>query len=210
MEDHPVIMVSWYGAALYCNWLNLSLSKVAPYNTATWQIQAGTDRYTLPTEAQWECAAAWSNPAGQIPRRYIFAFARDVLEPAQANYTEWTAPEGESTSLVPVFCNPLELRQFPYTTPTGYYNGENLTKDSLSPLGCRDMTGNATEWCEDRYALYTASETPQTNPRGPLTGVNRIARGGSWYSSPEVCRVSNRLMYEPDEMLAEVGFRVAR
>jgi formylglycine-generating enzyme required for sulfatase activity len=72
------------------------------------------------------------------------------------------------------------------------------------------MTGNATEWCEDRYAAYTASETPQTNPRGPLTGVNRIARGGSWYSSAEVCRVSNRLMYEPDEMLAEVGFRVAR
>ena len=204
MENHPVVMVSWYGAALYCNWLNLSLSKAAPYDTATWRVTAGSGRYVLPTEAQWERAAAWSF-AAETAKRFLYGNGRDILEMSDGNFTEWILPDAGGEE-IPTYANPLALRQFPYTTPAGYYNGENQTKDSLSPAGCRDMAGNAAEWCEDWYAAYAS--TAQTNPRGPLSGTLRCARGGSWYQSTEICRASNRLAMNPVEATHEVGFRV--
>jgi formylglycine-generating enzyme required for sulfatase activity len=62
-DDHPVIEVSWYGAAAYCRW------------TGGW----------LPTEAQWEYAA-------RGPEGYTFPWG-DELDGTRLNYCDASCAE---------------------------------------------------------------------------------------------------------------------
>ena len=68
------------------------------------------------------------------------------------------------------------------TMPVGSYGANGY--------GLYDMAGNVGEWCWDLYGEYT--QTAQTNPRGPSSGLNRIFRGGDWKKHALGCKVTRR------------------
>lgn len=74
-------------------------------------------------------------------------------------------------------------------------------------LGLYDMSGNVWEWCQDWYGNY--SNSVQSNPNGPSSGVNRVRRGGSWLAGDELCCVSYRSDYTPLKGRYFLGFRLA-
>jgi len=74
--------------------------------------------------------------------------------------------------------------------------------------GLFDMEGNVYEWTADWFFDY--EEDPQTDPKGPETGFEKIPRGGSWDSTPKGVRTSNRNMLEPEEGNFNIGFRLVR
>lgn len=70
------------------------------------------------------------------------------------------------------------------------------------------MSGNLWEWVQDRYGDYSSGA--QTNPMGPLTGSDRVRRGGSYkHHESDYFRVSCRLKEAPDRQLNDVGLRLA-
>jgi len=73
--------------------------------------------------------------------------------------------------------------------------------------GLYDMAGNVSEWCWDRAGNY--SSTDQSNPVGPLSGNDRLVRGGVWRGSAPTCRVSARFVRYTSSKLSFDGFRSA-
>ena len=48
--------VSWYGAAMYCNYVSEIEGLESVYNLDTWEVDWNANGYRLPTEAEWEYA----------------------------------------------------------------------------------------------------------------------------------------------------------
>jgi sulfatase modifying factor 1 len=164
--DCPVEQVSWDDCQRFIRKLN---------------EREKTDRYRLPTEAEWEyaCRAGTTTP---------FAFG-DTLATEHANY------DGN----------------YPYSLSSlGVYRRKTVAVGSFAPnaWGLRDMHGNVWEWCQDWYGSYEPQAV--TDPTGPVSGSCKVIRGGGWNYFGRMCRSSFRSNNVPSFAHASVGFRLVR
>jgi formylglycine-generating enzyme required for sulfatase activity len=74
--------------------------------------------------------------------------------------------------------------------------------------GLFDMHGNVSEWVADWYGPYL--EIAEIDPKGPLYGVERVRRGGSWNTNAKNCSSLERNKSEPTYTAGDVGFRIVR
>jgi serine/threonine protein kinase/formylglycine-generating enzyme required for sulfatase activity len=93
-------------------------------------------------------------------------------------------------------------------------NSSNGTRETgqknPNELGIYDMTGNVWEWCSDWYSENYYLTSPGLNPKGPVTGSNKVIRGGSWNFEENIQRVTNRHAYQPHYGGIHIGFRIIR
>ena len=192
MSNHPMVEVSWFGAAAYCNWRSLREGYETCYDPATWECDFSKSGYRLPTEAEWEYAAR----GGEGDPYYRYPWG-DTIDGSNANY--WSSGDE------------FDSGAHPGTSPVGYYDGSQIPAgvDMANGYGLYDMAGNVLEWCNDRYDSGYYDVSPLDNPTGPAGGDHRVLRGGSWITDTSPCRTAYRYYDYPDTPLNFAGFRVA-
>jgi formylglycine-generating enzyme required for sulfatase activity len=184
-EEHPVMHVTWYAAAAYCDWLSLKEGLPRAYNHTTWLCNShdpyNAQGYRLPTEAEWEYACRGGT---QTP----FYTGNCLDSDTEANYCgEWPYPGCSSGSVIG------------WTVPVGCY--------PANTYGLYDMHGNLFEWCNEWYGSYSGDES---DPVGPVTGSGRVIRGGFWLSDAMRCRSANRGAAYSEISRPDFGFRPVR
>ncbi|MEM9484171.1 MAG: formylglycine-generating enzyme family protein [Cyanobacteria bacterium P01_F01_bin.116] len=157
------------------------------------RLSTHTNReYRLPTEAEWEyaCRAGTDTP---------FYFGETITTDL-ANYQGigdkslgWSGAYGQG--------------------PEGEYRGKTTPVDHFgiaNAFGLCDMHGNIAEWCQDHWHKdYTEAPTDGTAWQMPnRQAVNRVLRGGSWISYPELCRSASRNHSMPNLRNHSFGLRV--
>ena len=202
MNNHPVVEVSWFGAAAFCNWKSYLAGYQACYNLSTWSCDFSKTGFRLATEAEWEYAAR----GGLSSRRYPWG---DAIVTSQANY--WQSGD------------PFETGAYPWTTPVGFYDGQMhyqaqynwpsaaasyQTTSGVNGYGLFDITGNVWEWNHDWYSETYYDVSSYGNPTGPTSGSSRVFRGGSWSNDATSCRVAYRSGTTPSVRNNSFGFRL--
>ncbi|MFH1092119.1 MAG: formylglycine-generating enzyme family protein [Pseudomonadota bacterium] len=182
-ETCPVEMVSWNEAADFIRRLN-SLEK--------------TNKYRLPTEAEWEYACR----AGTTTAFYLAPNLGKDDDPL--NPIAWYADNGCVDYPGGEDCFDWEEKQ-PGCRGCGPHP---VGRKQPNPWGLYDMVGNVAEWCQDWYEEYPRSEVK--DPAGPETGRNKVFRGGSWFDSPERNRAGVRDSFSPGGRGFAIGFRLVK
>lgn len=166
-EEFPVVEVSWYGAAFYCNMLSESEGLEPLYNLDDWSCRVyGKTGYRLPTEAEWEYVARFDDG-----RKY--PWGNGPLNDSYANIQHNVK-------------NPVDVD----TKSVGSYSPAGDSK-----LGVCDMAGNVAEWCNDWYNdFYKDGRTADPAGPGQVLYFNlpvfkefrcaRVVRGGSFLLDP--------------------------
>lgn len=145
---------------------------------------------SLPSEAQWEFAAR----GGLEGKRFPWGDTPLVDGKAPGNF--W---QGEMKPGV----KPLD--GFSYLAPVGSFKA--------NPYGLNDMGGNAWEWVADHFDPEFYSNSPKSDPHGPMQGDDGISRGGSWRCSPNLCcgfRAAARNIHSVDFSSDVLGFRCVK
>jgi len=159
--DTALIHTCWHEAQAYCRW-------------------AGR---RLPTEAEWEAAAA----------------AEPSADGCSLAATKRRFPWGDHAPTA----NHANL--------DGYALGTvdvAACAAGDSAFGCRQMIGNVWEWTEDTFGPYPGF-TPDMyqDYSQPLFGITKVLRGGAWPTRGRMIRNTWRTYYGPERNDVFAGFR---
>ena len=155
---------------------------------------SGVDGFDLPTDAQWEfacragCGAALYN--GQELENETESAILKAL--ARYRYSGGFADNGQSA---------------PSASCTAENGTAKVGSYEANDWGIYDMLGNVFEWCLDWYQESPVGFDAST---GPTSGMDRVRRGGSWYTAAaKNCRCAYRTSLAPGTVDNSVGFRLA-
>jgi formylglycine-generating enzyme required for sulfatase activity len=191
-DDSPMVAMTWYEAAWYCNWLSEqegipenewcyepnSKGQYGPGMKAKdkfWELSG----YRLPTEAEWEFTCR----AGTSTSRYY----------------------GTSDKLLPKY--------------SWYQDNTDIHTEPVATLkpnefGVFDMLGNVKEWCYDEFKSYpvtangVAIDNSVTSPVAATS--SRVLRGGNYFYLAYLINSPSRGFNLPTKRLDFFGFRPAR
>jgi formylglycine-generating enzyme required for sulfatase activity len=159
-ENLPINCVTWYEAFAFCAW----------------------DGGRLPTEAEWEFAAA--NGAAQD----LYPWGQQLPSGNLAVYSCGDDP-------------------MPCANPPASYEPVGSHPDGANTWGHLDLAGNVYEWTLDSWAPYPATHV--TNYADVADGI-RVARGGSVADDAVALRSAYRSNAPADDLNPLVGVRCAR
>lgn len=156
-----IIHVCWHEAQAYCRWANRR----------------------LPTEAEWEAAAA-AEPNAQ----------GSALSSTKRKFP-WgdTAPQSDQANLDGYALGSVDV--------AAHAAGD-------SAFGCRQMIGNVWEWTQDTFNPYPDFVADMyADYSQPLFGTTKVLRGGAWPTRGRMIRSTWRTYYGADRNDVFAGFR---
>jgi formylglycine-generating enzyme required for sulfatase activity len=162
-ENCPVEQVSWNDIQDFIRKLN---------------SMEGTDKYRLPTEAEWEYAA---RSCGKQE-----TYAGTSIESELGDYAWYSANSGRTTH------------------PVGQKIPNGLGLYDMSG----NVWEWVLDWYRAHQSFLVPLFLSVTDPTGPSSGSQRVLRGGSWLNRAHECRAAFRRFYAPDIRSSNLGFRL--
>jgi formylglycine-generating enzyme required for sulfatase activity len=172
-DDCPVENVSWVETQAFIRRLNQ---------------MTGTNKYRLPTEAEWEYAARSGSQT-------TYSFGDDA---GDLDVYGWYDGNSGTSQPLKEFYNNERIRTSPH--PVG--------RKKPNKFGLYDMHGNVWEWVYDWYGDYSPDRIQDST--GPSSGSDRVFRGGSWHDNAGSSRSAKRFASHPLSSMGERGFRLVR
>ena len=225
-EDGPIILVDWYKAAAYCNWLSQKdglpedqwcyetnarklsqeklsglVSLLAPQHALATATNASYFSFLL--DRQPELTALKKGYLGlrgyRLPTEAEMEYACRAAAATSRYY-------GESEELLVNY---------------GWY--QKNSKERAWPVGGKkpndlglfDMHGNVWNWCQESYNDYVVPQEggaieDKEYSLQIVSRNSRVLRGGSFVVHSSLVRSAYRYWYVPSNRLNNVGFRPAR
>lgn len=181
----PATNMSWYDAVLYCNQRSKKENRDTVYS------------YTSITGTPGNKSTLTNVSANMVAQGYRL--------PTEA---EWEfAYRGTSKTLFFWGNDNLGSQVYAWTDENSGNHIHAVASTKPNAAGLYDLSGNVWEWCNDWFdpAYYRAS--PSVDPLGPLSGSERVIRGGSWQNSVYFTQSGTRSKVFPDISSVVIGFR---
>jgi gliding motility-associated lipoprotein GldK len=184
-DNYPVVGVNWVQAKAFCDWRTQLYNK---YLRASGYPE--TQKFRLPSEAEWEYAARGGLDGAAYP--WGSYYARNDNGCVLANFKPGRGD--------------YALDGAAYTCIVGHF--------SPNDWGLYDMSGNVAEWCNDAYDesvgnvhdLNPSFEYEAKDGEGP-SRKRKVIKGGSWKDFAELCKVYDRRFEYQDTCKSYLGFR---
>lgn len=178
--DFPVGMVSWLGAAKFCNALCEIESMPVRYQIDGKQVSILDQEfgYRLPTEAEWEFSCRAGSEAA-------YPFGEDEQKIDEFAWYNITGTNGDINS-------PAQL----------------VGQKQPNAFGLFDMLGNHWEWCDDAYSKNRDLPEPWVDPMFHEQSPHRVAKGGFILSIPGDLRSARRRRHLKGMVYRHGGFRI--
>jgi len=140
-----------------------------------WLSRKTGRKYRLPTEAEWEYAARGGTQMAYFfegnPKKFTSeGFLKKIFKPDTSNISSRVVYKINSNSRTK---DPGEIKS--------------------NPFGLKNMSGNVYEFCSDYYSPdFYKKDSLMINPKGPVSGQERVIRGGSFKSDAADVRSAAR------------------
>lgn len=172
--NHPASYISWEDCQVFLEQLNAG---------------QGTWYYSLPTEAQWECAA-------RAGTGLLFGIAGDDGD---------IATDAGRKKLA------LQTWSQDNTIEEGEKHPQAVGQLEPNPWGIHDLAGNVNEWCQDVGARWYWHDIEKiTDPTSLESGEYRVTRGKSFYRPLDEMLWYSSTAHRPHYRTFETGFRMVR
>jgi len=176
--NHPAGAISWYEAVAFCNWLSRKEGLVPAYDSSG-RTSVRASGYRLPTEAEWEYAAAKGGPGN---KEWLYAYGNtwDISKeaanmPGPIDVGSRSAPGGD--------------------TPQG-----------LADIGGNIREWCSDNWIDDGNVVGTMDRYIFNSD---ANDQRLCMRGGPYHrSTEEFFRVASREPVAPSARGSDYGFRV--
>ena len=183
--DYPVVGVTWEQANAFCHW------RTEFFNSNT---KVSSQKYRLPTEAEWEYAARGGRKMATYP--WGSNYARDAKGCFLANFKPYRGSYSDDTGAIT-----MRVAQF-----------------RPNDFGLFDMAGNVAEWTSSAYSSTSNSYVNDMNPDyqyqakkdDPMVLKRKVVKGGSWKDISYYLQCGTRTYEYQFESRPYIGFRCVR
>ncbi|RRR73756.1 MAG: NACHT domain-containing protein [Candidatus Viridilinea halotolerans] len=187
--NYPVVRVTWYAASAFAWWANHSLLSAAE--------RAAGHLIRLPTEAEWERAAAYPlQLVANQPRagRRTYPWGDDLSEQISGPISATL----QANIALSKIGNSSVVGIFPH---------------GAAACGADELGGNVWEWCSTpklKYPLPDDLVAESLYTKHKSSNRSYVLRGGSWGLIPAYARCAYRDGHHPSFVFDGNGFRLAR